>query len=98
MNSMQVIMCAYVYVTFLSNTLLTIPDEILMLLKGSGLKTLKSVYLKSAHCNNLKRKDCPFCCCTQQIRESVVALYLVVKFSKVFLISEIPGLVLIYRR
>lgn len=29
MNSMQIIMCAYVYVTFLSNTLLTIPDEIL---------------------------------------------------------------------
>lgn len=49
---MQVIMCAYVYVTFFSYTLLTIPDEILMLLKGSGLKTLKSVHLKSAHCNN----------------------------------------------
>lgn len=62
------------------------------------LKPFKSVHLKSAHCNNLKRKDCPFCCCTQQIRQSVVALDLIVKFSKVFRTSEILGLVLIYRR
>lgn len=93
---MQVIMCAYVYAHFFSNTLLTILDEILTFLKGSGLKTLKSVHLKFAHCNNLKRKDCPLCCCTQEIWQTIVGLYLNVKFSKVFHTSEI--LVLIYRR
>lgn len=36
---MQVIMCAYVNTNFFSNTLLIILDEILMFLKGSGLKT-----------------------------------------------------------
>lgn len=48
--------------------------------------------------NNLKRKHCPCYCCTQQNRQSIVALCLNLKFSIIFSISEIPDLVLIYRR
>lgn len=45
MNSVQVIMCAYVYANFFTKALLTILDEILMFLKGSGFKTLKPLFI-----------------------------------------------------
>lgn len=80
---------------FFFNVLLTILDEIGMSSRGELALTPQACLLI---CNELQITDCPCRCYTQHVTESTVALQLILKFNIIFSVSEVPGLVLIYRR